>query len=157
GRRQYLRLPVRARQPAPPSRRRSPRRPRPRQCRDRQSPRWPQRRHVPRPDVGAQSRLRRDRRGLLGLTVSVQVRRFTRASAILVTGVGCASMSYDLIFARLRPGQSWDEYLADEERDADLDVSELDACTWARIVDRVRAILPDVHDSGGELDDERTA
>lgn len=64
-------------------------------------------------------------------------------------------MSYDLIFARLAPGQTWDDYL-EEDRDFEED-SELAPQAWQRIVARVREILPNAVDAGGELDDESTA
>jgi hypothetical protein len=67
-------------------------------------------------------------------------------------------MSYDLIFARLAPGQTWDDYLADDDRDYDADATEdLAPDVWQRIVSRVREILPSAVDAGGELDDEHTA
>ena len=67
-------------------------------------------------------------------------------------------MSYDLIFARLAPGQTWDDYL-EEEHDFDEDAAAPDLApeTWRRIVGRVREILPHAVDAGGELDDEQTA
>ncbi|GAA1795691.1 hypothetical protein GCM10009682_16840 [Luedemannella flava] len=64
-------------------------------------------------------------------------------------------MSYDLMFARLADRQTWDDYLdADEDDD---DSEDVDAEIWARIVRRVRAVLPNLVDHGGELDDEQTA
>jgi hypothetical protein len=68
-------------------------------------------------------------------------------------------MSYDLIFARLAPGQTWDDYLEDSDRDYDEDALEEDVApeVWQRIVQRVREILPSAVDAGGELDDEHTA
>jgi hypothetical protein len=67
-------------------------------------------------------------------------------------------MSYDLIFARLAPDQTWDDYL-EEDRDFEEgeDGSDLAPETWQRIVARVREILPNAVDAGGELDDESTA
>jgi hypothetical protein len=66
-------------------------------------------------------------------------------------------MSYDLIFARLAPGQSWDEYL-EEDRDEDsFGDDDLAPEAWQRVVGRVREILPNAVDAGGELDDEQTA
>lgn len=67
-------------------------------------------------------------------------------------------MSYDLIFARLAPGQTWDDYLEDDDREFDEDAAEeLAPEVWQRIVSRVREILPSAVDAGGELDDEHTA
>src|SRR3954469_4989962 len=67
-------------------------------------------------------------------------------------------MSYDLIFARLAPGQSWADYLEDDDRDFDEEAAgELTPEIWQRIVSRVREILPGAVDAGGELDDEHPA
>lgn len=66
-------------------------------------------------------------------------------------------MSYDLIFARLAPGQTWDEYLEEDHDDDSFGDEELASQTWQRIVGRVREILPNAIDAGGELDDEQTA
>lgn len=67
-------------------------------------------------------------------------------------------MSYDLIFVRLAPDQSWAEFLA-AEHDFDGEGARRAVATetWQRIVRRVRQILPEAVDTGGELDDERTA
>jgi hypothetical protein len=66
-------------------------------------------------------------------------------------------MSYDLIFGRLGPRQTWDEYLRDVQRHHEGAAPELDEATWARIIQAVRAVLPHMRDSGGELEDEGTA
>ncbi|NUR72361.1 MAG: hypothetical protein HOU81_16220 [Hamadaea sp.] len=63
-------------------------------------------------------------------------------------------MSYDLIFARLAEGQSWEDFLAAEPDGAD---APLDPVTWRRVVQRVREILPGATESGDELDHEETA
>ncbi|MCP2327087.1 hypothetical protein HDA40_005594 [Hamadaea flava] len=63
-------------------------------------------------------------------------------------------MSYDVIFARLADGQSWEDFLAAEPAD---DEAPLDSATWRQIVHRVREILPGATESGDELLHEETA
>jgi hypothetical protein len=69
-------------------------------------------------------------------------------------------MSYDLIFARLAPGQTWQDHV-DVDRDLDeiefADERPLDPAAWQRIVQRVREFLPEVVDEDCELGDENTA
>ena len=69
-------------------------------------------------------------------------------------------MSYDLIFARLAPGQTWQDHVNADGDPDELDLADerpLDSDAWKRIVQRVREILPEVVDEGDELGDEMTA
>jgi hypothetical protein len=69
-------------------------------------------------------------------------------------------VSYDLIFARLAPGQTWPDLVDTEHHFDDTDFADerpLDPQAWKRIVHRVREFLPEVVDEDNELGDEVTA
>jgi hypothetical protein len=65
-------------------------------------------------------------------------------------------VSFDMIFGRLLPGQTWAQYRFDDDRDRDTEAAELDAATWARIVTAAREFLPHLQDLGGALKDDQS-
>jgi hypothetical protein len=66
-------------------------------------------------------------------------------------------MSYDLIFARVAPGQTWRDNLRALDDLAVQEERPLDPAAWQRIVKRVRELVPEMVDEGNELGDEETS
>lgn len=75
-------------------------------------------------------------------------------------GVASTPMSYDLIFLRRGPGQSWEEALDGLEADGEEDSDEalaVDPEVWRVVVEGVRRVHPAVIEVGDELLDEEAS
>lgn len=68
-------------------------------------------------------------------------------------------MSYDIVFVRREPGQSWDdafealETITAESNEA----TAMDPAVWRQIVEGIRRINPTVTEDGNELIDDETS